>query len=476
MAESSWDVIVIGGGPVGQTAAEAAVQSGLTAVVVERELVGGECHYWACMPSKALLRSGMVWRAARKVGGAREAVGTGLDVESVFGRRNGFVDDWDDEGEVQGVKAVGADFERGHARIVAPKKVSVTTAEGSVTHLTAKQAVIVSTGSGAYVPDIPGLQELQPWTNREVTSAQQVPASLTIMGGGATAVEMATAFLSFGTAVTLVARGALLAQEEPFAGTLVARSLQELGATVRLDVAVRSASRTPDGVLLELMDGTTIRSDEILVATGRRPRTDGLGLDTLGLDPERWLETDDTMLVRGFDWLYATGDSNNRALLTHQGKYQARAAGRAIAARATGTPVQDAPWQDHVATADHTAVAQVIFSEPEVATVGLTAAAAERAGYRTQVVDADMAAVPGAKIHADNYTGQARMVVDEDRKILLGVTFVGQDVSELVHGATIAVVGEVPLHRLRHAVPPFPTMNEIWLRLMENYVWPTRRT
>jgi pyruvate/2-oxoglutarate dehydrogenase complex dihydrolipoamide dehydrogenase (E3) component len=469
MTENVWDVIVVGGGPVGQTAAQTAVQGGLTAVVTERELAGGECHYWACIPSKALLRSGMVWRAARKVGGAREAITTGLDVESVFARRNGFVDDWHDEGEVQGVQGTGAGFERGQARITGVKQVSVTTANGDVKHLTAKHAVVVCSGSDAYVPDVPGLRELKPWTNREATSARRVPASLTVLGGGATAVEMATAYLSFGTAVTLVARGALLTGQEPFAGQLVAQSLEHLGATVRLGVATRSATRTDDAVVVELGDGSTITSEEILAATGRRPRTTDLGLETIGLDPERWLETDDTLMVRGYDWLYAAGDSNNRALLTHQGKYQARAAGSVIAARAAGAPVLDAPWQRHVASADHAAVAQVIFCEPEVATVGLTAADAAKAGCTTRVVDADMAAVAGANILADGYTGQARMVIDEGRQVLLGVTFVGQAVSELVQAATVAVVGEVPLDRLRHAVPPFPTMNEIWLRLMENY-------
>lgn len=469
MTENVWDVVVIGGGPVGQTTAQAAVRGGLTAVVVERELVGGECHYWACVPSKALLRSGMAWRAAQKVGGAREAVTAGLDVESVFARRDGFVDHWHDEGGVQGLQEVGVDVERGHARITGPKQVGVTTADGTVKHLTAHHAVVVSTGSGAFVPDIAGLRAVQPWTNREVTSARRVPASLTILGGGATAVEMATAFLSFGTAVTLVARGALLTEQEPFAGDLVARSLEQLGATVRLGVTARSVTRTDQGVVLELADGTSITSEEILAATGRTPRTTDLGLATVGLDPERWLETDDTLLVRGFDWLYATGDSNHRAFCTHQGKYQAGVAGKVIAARAAGSPVRDAAWQEHVATADHMAVPQVIFSDPEVASVGLTALAAEAAGYPIRVVDADMAAVPGADIHADGYAGQARMVVDEDRKVLLGVTFVGQDVAELVQAATVAVVGEVPLDRLWHAVPPFPTMNEIWLGLRESY-------
>jgi dihydrolipoamide dehydrogenase len=181
------------------------------------------------------------------------------------------------------------------------------------------------------------------------------------------------------------------------------------------------------------------------------------------------MDVDDTMQVKGFDWLYACGDVNHRALLTHQGKYQARAAGDVIAARALGTGVHDNRFGKHAATADHEMVPQVTFSDPEVASVGLTAAAAENAGYDIRVVDYNLGWVAGATVQADGYEGQARMVVDEKRKVILGVTFVGQDVSELLHAATTAIVGEVPIDRLWHAVPAYPTMNEIWLRLLETY-------
>jgi len=199
------------------------------------------------------------------------------------------------------------------------------------------------------------------------------------------------------------------------------------------------------------------------------PRTSDIGLEVAGLKPGDWIEVDDTLRVPGSDWLYATGDVNHRALLTHQGKYQARAAGDVIAVRAAGGTVDDAPWGTHVATADHAAVPQVTFSEPEVASAGLTSEAAKKAGYDIRVVDYDLGWVAGASLQADGYAGKARMVVDEKRKVILGVTFVGQDVSELIHAATVAIVGEVPLDRLWHAVPAYPTMNEIWLRLLETY-------
>ncbi len=212
-----------------------------------------------------------------------------------------------------------------------------------------------------------------------------------------------------------------------------------------------------------------LTAEEVLVATGRVPRTLDLGFENIGLTPGDWLDVDDTLLVKGFDWLYACGDVNHRALLTHQGKYQARAAGDVIVARALGKPVSDRKWGTHVATADHEVVPQVTFSDPEVASVGLTADAAKRAGYDIRVVDYNLGWVAGASLQADDYDGQARMIVDEKRKVILGVTFVGQDVSELIHAATTAIVGEVPIDRLWHAVPAYPTMNEIWLRLLETY-------
>ncbi|MFG1817661.1 dihydrolipoyl dehydrogenase family protein [Kribbella sp. NPDC049174] len=473
METTVYDVIVLGGGAVGENVADRAVQGGLTAVIVESELVGGECSYWACMPSKVLLRPGQVLRAARQVPGAAEAVTGELNLVAILERRNSFASNWSDAGQVRWMKQAGIALARGHGRITGPKEVSVTGADGSATLLTARHAVVVATGSDAFVPDIDGLHEARPWTSREATSAQSVPGSLVILGGGVVATEMATAYAGFGTEVTVVSRSGLLKHVEPFAAELVTEALREQGATVLLDTQTRRVTRIEDKVVVELGDGSTITAEEILVATGRTPRTDDIGLDTIGLEPGSWLETDDTLLVRGSDWLYAAGDVTNRALLTHQGKYQARAAGDVIAARAKGAPVADKPWGAHVATADHAAVPQVTFTEPEVASVGLTAAAAGEAGYDIRVVDYELGNVAGASVRADGYKGTARMVVDEQRKVILGVTFVGPDVSELLQAATVAVVAEVPLDRLWHAVPAYPTVNEIWLRLLETYGRPT---
>jgi len=464
MTTTEYDLIVIGAGAVGENIADRAVQGGLTALVVESELVGGECSYWACMPSKALLRSGIALRAAKAVGGTREAVTGGLDVAATFARRDGFTHDWDDASQVEWLDGAGIDLVRGHGRITGERRVSVRE-----TVYTARHAVAVATGSAALLPDVPGLAGARPWTSRDATSARSAPKSLAILGGGVVAAEMATAYASFGTEVTVIARSSLLGGQEPFAGELVAESLERLGATLRLDVSPRRVSRNATGVTLELDDGSSVTAEELLVATGRIPRTMDLGLDAIGLEPGRWLEVDDTMRVKGVEWLYACGDVNHRALLTHQGKYQARAAGDVIAARAQGRPVHDGRWGAHAATADHEVVPQVTFTDPEVASVGLTAAEAEKRGYATRVVDYDLGWVAGASLQADGYRGRARMVVDERRGVILGVTFVGQDVSELLHAATTAIVGEVPLDRLWHAVPAYPTMNEIWLRLLEAY-------
>ncbi|MET4781697.1 NAD(P)/FAD-dependent oxidoreductase [Glaciihabitans sp. UYNi722] len=464
MTETTYDLIVIGAGAVGENIADRAVQGGLTALLVESELVGGECSYWACMPSKALLRSGIALRAAKAVGGAREAVTGDLDVAATFKRRDGFTSDWDDQGQVDWVKGAGIDLVRGHARITGEKQLTVDD-----TVYTARHAIAVSVGSDPLLPDIRGLKDVSPWTSRHATSAKVAPKSLAIIGGGVVGVEMATAYASFGTAVTVLARTALLGNQEPFAGEAVTASLEKLGATVKVGVSATSAKRTDAGVELQLDDGSTLTAEEVLVATGRVPRTSDLGFDAIGLTPGDWLDVDDTLLVKGFDWLYACGDVNHRALLTHQGKYQARAAGDVIVARALGKPVSDGKWGTHVATADHEVVPQVTFSDPEVASVGLTAAAAQKAGYETRVIDYNLGWVAGAGLQADGYEGQARMIVDEKRTVILGVTFVGQDVSELIHAATTAIVGEVPLDRLWHAVPAYPTMNEIWLRLLETY-------
>lgn len=469
MDEYEYDLIVIGAGSTGENVAASAVAGGLSVAIIERELVGGECSYWACMPSKALLRSAAALRAAQRVDGAREAITGTLDIPAVLARRDKAASHWSDQGQVEWLEASGIDLIRGSGRITGEREVTVTHADDSTFVLTARHAVAVCTGTAASIPDVPGLRESAPWTSREATSVKTVPRSLAIMGTGVVGVEMATAFAGFGTAVTLFSRGTLLSGNEPFVGEMVKQALEELGVKFHLGVEATSVNRDGDQVTMELDDGSKLSAQELLVATGRTPRTTNLGLENFGFQTGDWIDVDDTMRVRGVDWMYAVGDVNHRALLTHQGKYQARAAGAVIAARALGEHVSQEPWGNFVATADHHAIPQVTFTDPEVASVGYTEASARKAGIDIRVIDQDLGRVAGASLHAGDYQGQVRMIVDEPRKVIIGMTFVGQDVGEMLHAATLAIVGEVPIDRLWHAVPAYPTMSEIWLRLLEEY-------
>jgi pyruvate/2-oxoglutarate dehydrogenase complex dihydrolipoamide dehydrogenase (E3) component len=465
----SFDVIVIGAGPVGENVADRVAQGGLKVAIVENELVGGECAFWACMPSKALLRSGIAMRAAQHVSGAAQAVTSGIGVSEVLKRRNDIVGDWSDKGGVGWLDSVGITLLRGRGEITGIKSVRVVS-NGASKDYTVNHAVVISTGSDALIPDIKGIKDVSPWTSREATSAQKVPESLVIVGGGVVACEMATAWSTLGSKVTLTSRGKLLNSVEPFAGEMVGEALKELGVDVHVGISPVSVSRSGN-VTVEFNDTSSITASEILIATGRTPRTN-IGLETIGL-PAGWIPVDETLLVKHetneSPWLYCTGDVNHRALLTHQGKYQGRAAGDVIVARAKNMPLYTQPWGKHVATADIQCVPQVIFTDPEVAAVGLTESEAKKKGYKVKAVEYEIGNVAGAYLHADGYKGKAKAVVDEERRVLLGVTFVGPDVAELLHAATIAVVGQVPLERLWHAVPAYPTISEIWLRLLETY-------
>ncbi len=459
LAETAYDVIVLGAGSTGENVADYAVRGGLTALLVESELVGGECSYWACMPSKALLRPVEALGDARAVAGAREAATGRLDVGAVLARRDSFTSGWSDDGQAQWVDGAGIALARGHGRITAERTVEVD----GVT-CTARHAVVVCTGSSAALPPVDGLADCRPWTAREGTSAGEVPRRLAVLGGGVVGVELATAWHALGSEVVVLERSdQLLANQEPEVGRRIATLLRARGIDVRTGVAVTRASRDAQ-VLLTLDDGSTVEADEVLVAAGRRPNTDDLGLEVLGLEAGTWLQVDDTLKVDGFDWLYAAGDVNHRALLTHMGKYQARVAGTVIAARAQGREVTG-PWTEDAATADHASVPQVVFSDPPVASVGLTEAAARKQGLDVTVVSYELGSVAGGSLYADDNPGWACLVVGGDH--LVGATFFGPGVTEMVHAATVAIVGQVPLQRLWHAVPSYPTQTEVWLRLLD---------
>jgi pyruvate/2-oxoglutarate dehydrogenase complex dihydrolipoamide dehydrogenase (E3) component len=446
------DAIVIGAGPAGEVCAGQLAGEGLDVALVERELVGGECAFWACMPSKALLRPAELLAEVGRVPGAREAVTGRLDAEVVLARRDEVIHDLDDSVQLPWIKHRGITLVRGQARLDGERRVRV-----GDQLLRARRAVVIAAGSGASIPPVPGLRELSPWTNRQGTIAKRVPGRLTILGGGVVGCELAQAWSSLGAKVILVeALPRLLAGEEPFASEQLCQSLRDQGVDVRLGAEAVKATRDAQGEFeLTLADGTQLRSDELLVAVGRRPHTDELGLETVDLEPGASIPVDDQMRVRGRDWLYAIGDVNGRALLTHAGKYQAKVACAVIMNR----PAQ-AIW-------DGPLTPRVAFTEPQIAAVGHTLEAALQAGLPVRAVDVEIGRTPGASFVGKGAPGTARIVVDESRQVIVGATFTGPEVAEWLHAATIAIVGEVPLALLAHAMPAFPTRSEVWLKLLE---------
>ncbi|MBT1003581.1 NAD(P)/FAD-dependent oxidoreductase [Paenarthrobacter sp. DKR-5] len=467
--EHATDVVVIGGGAVGENVAERVVKGGLKVIMVEAALVGGECSYWACMPSKALLRPGTALLGAQSVAGAREAVTGTLAADPVFKRRDSFTSHWQDDSQIEWADNTGIDVLRGRATVSGAREVQVAGRDGSQHLLRARQAVVLATGSKPVAPPVPGLSDVPHWGTREATSSSTVPDHLLVMGGGVAGAELAQAYARLGANVTLVARGELLGKFPEPARKLVAAGLRADGVDLRTHTDVSRVGRAADGKIeLELAGGRRVSGDQLLVALGRKPSLAGLGLEELGLDVAA-LHADPTGRVAGVDggWLYAVGDAAGKVMLTHQGKYEARATGDAISARAAGNLDGEAPdWSKYAATADVAAVPQVVFTDPEVAMVGRTLEQARDAGINANELSLEIA-VAGSSLHADNYKGWAQLVVDEDRRVIVGATFAGPDVAELLHAATIAVVGEVPLDRLWHAVPSYPTISEVWLRLLE---------
>ncbi|MGJ9423631.1 dihydrolipoyl dehydrogenase family protein [Aeromicrobium sp. CF3.5] len=462
--ELAYDVVVLGAGPGGEDATNALLAAGLTVALVEPELLGGECFNWGCVPSKAMLRPGHAARSATRAPGAREGQnGTAIDAQAALAHRDEVVLHHDDREVVAGFEAAGASFWRGRGRLDGIRRVVVETDAGDV-QLTARQAVIIATGSSPAVPSIPGLREAQPWTNREATSAPRAPERLTVIGSGPLGLEMAQAWKWLGSrqVVVLSRREALLPELEPYAGELVLAGLRESGVDVRFDVEVERVLRpTPGGeVTVDLNDGTSVVADELLVATGKVADTGDLGLHTVGIEGDGFIPIDGYVTAGETDWLYAIGDVAGRSLMTHEASYHARVAAAAISARSRGL---DPPM---ATDADGQFIPQVVFTDPEVAAVGMTRAVAERDGIAARYVETDLGAVLGAQLHAKDYKGRASVLIDDEAEVMIGAAFVGQDVADMVHAATVAIAGRVPLSALRHAVPSFPTMSEVWVDLL----------
>ncbi|MEU8837082.1 NAD(P)/FAD-dependent oxidoreductase [Streptomyces sp900116325] len=483
---SEWDVIVLGGAAAGENAAQYATQfSGLDAVLVEAELLGGECSYWACMPSKVLLRPADVLGNAQHVPGVSSLLtGRELDVPAVLARRDTVVNGLDDSSQIGWALGVGIDVIRGYGRLDGERSVAVEMTAGGTRVLTARHAVVIDTGSCTAVPSIPGMREARPWTSRDVTNLHEVPRRVVVLGGGVVACEAATWLRALGVAELSVVyrRTELLPREEPFAGRMVGDRLRDAGVRLLPGRSITKVARDdprdtgvglPHGgeVTAWLDDGSTLVGDELVLATGRTPNTQDIGLSSVGCSDDGFLEVDDEQAVQAVSghWLYAVGDVCGRALLTHMGKYQARVAGEVIAARATGRPTAGAQSGARGAADGHRGNPQVTFTDPEVGSAGMTEWQARTAGLDVATVEYDMAALAGTYVMREDYLGRAKLVIDRVSDTVVGATFVGSGVGDLVHSATTAIVARVPLSVLWHVVPSYPTASEVWLRLLETY-------